>query len=79
MRAIPCLPSWDTWAGPYQTYFLVRGCCQKNVEESKGQRKEEREGSVLGGVTSDTESQRGGSPEPSPGECSAQARAAPSP
>lgn len=41
-RAIPCLPSWDTRVGPCQTYFLVRGCYQKNVGKSKGQGQEKK-------------------------------------
>lgn len=40
IRAIPCLPSWDTWVGPCQTYFLVTGCYWKNMGETEGQEEE---------------------------------------
>lgn len=50
LRAIPYLPSWDPWVGPCQTYFLVRGCYQKNGR-SKGQGKEKRGKSIFRGVT----------------------------
>lgn len=50
----PCLPSWDIWVGPCQTYFWLEVVVR--VKETKGQRKEKKI-YVLGRVTtSDTQS-----------------------